>query len=53
VDQQKFQIEAEAEKLRASELVKQFKAEMGLISPEASTPAPEKTIGGRDTEKTA
>ena len=33
--------------------VKQFKAEMGLISPEASTPAPEKTIGGRDTEKTA
>jgi phage shock protein A len=53
VDQQKFQIEEEAEKLRASELVKQFKAEMGLISPEASTPAPEKTIGGRDTEKTA
>jgi phage shock protein A len=53
VDQQKFQIEAEAEKLRASELVKQFKAEMGLSSPEASTPAPEKTIGGRDTEKTA
>jgi phage shock protein A len=53
VDQQKFQIEEEAERLRASELVKQFKAEMGLISPEASTPAPEKTIGGRDTEKTA
>jgi phage shock protein A len=51
VDQQKFQIEEEAEKLRASELVKQFKAEMGLISPEASTPAPEKTIGGRETEK--
>jgi phage shock protein A len=53
VDQQKFQIEEEAEKLRASELVKQFKAEMGLISPEASTQAPEKTIGGRETEKTA
>ncbi len=53
VDQQKFQIEEEAERLRASELVKQFKAEMGLSSPEASTPAPEKTIGGRDTEKTA
>jgi phage shock protein A len=52
VDQQKFQIEEEAERLRASELVKQFKAEMGLSSPEASTPAPEKTIGGRDTEKT-
>lgn len=53
VDQQKFQIEEEAERLRASELVKQFKAEMGLISPEASTPAPEKTIGGREPEKTA
>ncbi len=38
---------------RASELVKQFKAEMGLISPEASAPAPEKTIGGREHEKTA
>jgi phage shock protein A len=53
VDQQKFQIEEEAEKLRASDLVKQFKAEMGLSSPEASTPAPEKTIGARDTEKTS
>jgi len=53
VDQQKFQIEEEAEKLRASELVKQFKAEMGLSSPDASTPAPEKTIGGREPEKTA
>ena len=53
VDQQKFQIEEEAEKLRASELVKQFKAEMGLSSPEASAPAPEKTIGGREPEKTA
>ena len=40
VDQQKFKIEEEAEKLRASELVKQFKVEMGLISPEASAPAP-------------
>lgn len=53
VDQQRFKIEEEAEKLRANELVKQFKAEMGLISPEASAPAPDKTIGERDTERTA
>jgi phage shock protein A len=53
VDQQKFKIEEEAEKLRAGELVKQFKAEMGLLSPEASSPAPEKTIGGRETERTS
>jgi len=51
VDQQKFQIEEEAEKLRAGELVKQFKAEMGLITPEATAPAPEKTIGGREAQK--
>ena len=50
VDQQKFKIEEEAEKLRASELVKQFKAEMGLIAPEAAPQAPEKTIGGREKE---
>src|SRR5580693_9987723 len=31
VDQQKIKIEEEVEKLRAAELVKQFKAEMGLI----------------------
>jgi phage shock protein A len=53
VDQQKFKVEEEAEKLRASELVKQFKAEMGLLTPDASTPAPEKTIGGREAEKTS
>jgi phage shock protein A len=53
VDQQKFQIEEEAEKLRASELVKQFKAEMGLISPEAGAPAAEKTIGVKEAEKTS
>ncbi len=52
VDQQKFQIEEEAEKLRAAELVKQFKAEMGLVSPEAAPAAAEKTIGGRQAEKT-
>src|SRR5215510_194443 len=34
VDQQRFKIEEEAEKLRANELVKQFKAEMGLASPD-------------------
>jgi len=38
VDQQKMKIEEEAEALRASELVKQFKVEMGLITPDA-TPA--------------
>ncbi len=54
VDQQRFKIEEEAEQLRANELVKQFKAEMGLITPGAAPAAtPEKTIGGRDTERTA
>jgi len=53
VDQQKFQIEEEAEKMRAAELVKQFKAEMGLISPEAGAPAAEKTIGVKEAEKTS
>src|SRR5207302_10545173 len=46
VDQQGLKIEEEAEKLRSAELVKQCKAEMGLISPEPSSPA-EPTIGGR------
>jgi len=53
VDQQKFQIEEEAEKMRAAELVKQFKAEMGLISPEPAAPAAEKTIGAKEAEKTS
>jgi phage shock protein A len=52
VDQEKFKIEEEAEKMRAAELVKQFKAEMGLISPEAGAPA-EKTMGVKDAEKTS
>ena len=52
VDQQRFKIEAEAENLRAAELVKQFKSEMGLITPTASVAPPEKTIGGRETERT-
>jgi phage shock protein A len=45
VDQQKVKIDEEAEKIRANELVKQFKMEMGLISPDAAAAAPEKTIG--------
>ncbi len=53
VDQQKFKIEEEAEKLRANELVKQFKVEMGLVSPEPSTPTAEKTIGGKEAQKTS
>lgn len=53
IDQQRFQIEEDAEKLRAAELVKQFKAEMGLMPPSASGAAPEKTIGGREQERTS
>jgi phage shock protein A len=53
VDQQKVKIEEEAEKLRANELVKQFKVEMGLLSPEPSATAAEKTIGGKEAQKTS
>ena len=53
VDQQKIKIEEEAEKLRADELVKQFKVEMGLITPEAAAPATEKTIGSRESQKSS
>ena len=52
VDEQKVKIEEEAEKLRASELVKQFKVEMGLLKPEAPAAAAEKTIGGKEGQKT-
>ncbi len=51
VDQQKVKIEEEAEKLRANELVKQFKVEMGLMPPEASVEAAQKTIGTREAQK--
>jgi phage shock protein A len=51
VDQQRIKIEEEAEKLRANELVKQFKIEMGLLSPEPSAAPAEKTIGGKETQK--
>jgi phage shock protein A len=52
VDQQKVKIEEEAEVLRANELVKQFKAEMGLISPQPSAGPAQKTIGGSEAQKT-
>jgi phage shock protein A len=53
VDQQKFKIEEEAEKIRSNELVKQFKMEMGLATPDAQTAAgPEKTIGEKQGNKT-
>ena len=51
VDQQKIKIEEEAEKLQADELVKQFKIEMGLMTPQASS-TPDKTIGGREGSRT-
>jgi len=54
VDQQKVKIEDEAEKLQASELVKQFKIEMGLAAPEAAAPgAAEKTIAAKEPQKTS
>ncbi len=53
VDQQKFKIEEEAEKLRAGELVKQFKAEMGLLPVQPGEQAAQKTIGAREQEKTS
>ena len=55
VDQQKIKIEEEAEKLRANELVKQFKAEMGIVPPQPLRRATQKTIGGtaQETEKSS
>ncbi len=52
VDQQKVKIEEEAEKLRASELVKQFKLEMGVLPAEAAPSTAQKTIGGKEAEET-
>lgn len=55
VDQQKIKIEEEAQKMQASELVKQFKIEMGLAAP-ASTGAgasAEKTIGGKEPQRSS
>ncbi|MBZ5562979.1 MAG: PspA/IM30 family protein [Acidobacteriia bacterium] len=53
VDQEKFKVEEAAEKIRANELVKQFKVEMGLLTPEPAAPAAEKTIGGKEAQKTS
>jgi phage shock protein A len=53
VDQQKFKIEEEAEKLRAAELVKQFKVEMGIIAPEPAAGTAEKTIAPKQQERTS
>jgi phage shock protein A len=53
VDQQKIKIEEEAEKLRANELVKQFKVEMGLLTPDGTAPTIEKTIGSREAQKSS
>lgn len=55
VDQQKIKIEEEAQKLQASELVKQFKVEMGLAAPQTSGAGAsvEKTIGGKEPQKTS
>ena len=52
VDQQRFEIEKEAEKLQANELLKQFKIEMGMVTPQAGAATPDKTIGGREGERT-
>jgi len=54
VDQQKIKIDDEAEKLQANELVKQFKIEMGLASPQAAAPGgAEKTIAAKDPQRTS
>jgi phage shock protein A len=48
VDHQAVKIEEDAEKIRAQELVKQFKLEMGLVSPapvSEVSESPEKTLG--------
>ena len=51
VDQQKINIEEEAEKLQANELLKQFKVEMGMMAPQPAAAEAEKTMGGREGQK--
>jgi phage shock protein A len=53
VDQQKIKIEEEAQKMQASELVKQFKIEMGLAAPASANAGStaEKTIGGKEPQR--
>jgi len=53
VDQQKIKIEEEAQQIQANELVKQFKTEMGLISPEPAAAPVQKTIGAVEGQKSA
>jgi phage shock protein A len=55
VDQQKIKIEDEAEKLQASELVKQFKIEMGLAPAQVSAAptAAEKTIAAKEPQRSS
>src|ERR1700722_7131835 len=53
VDQQKLKIEDEAQKLQAAELVKQFKVEMGLASPQAAPAGAEKTIAAKEPQRTS
>jgi phage shock protein A len=53
VDQQKFKIEDEAQKLQAAELVKQFKVEMGLAAPQAAPASAEKTIAAKESQRTS
>ena len=52
VDQQKVKIEDEAEKIQANELVKQFKIEMGLATPDAAPTGAEKTIAAKEPQRT-
>jgi phage shock protein A len=53
VDQQEIKIEEEAQKLQASELVKQFKIEMGLAPASAGPAAAEKTIAAKEPQRTS
>ena len=53
VDQQQVKIEEEAEKIQASELVKQFKTEMGLMAPAPAGGSVEKTIAGKEGQRTS
>ena len=50
VDTQGMKIEEEAEKIRATELLKQFKQEMGMEAP-SSAPEGQKTLGSREGVK--
>lgn len=52
VDQQKIKIEEEAQQIQSAELVKQFKIEMGLAAPASAGSSVEKTIGGKEPQKT-